>query len=66
MNDRSQSRAETEAAILDLVRAGVLGRWWCERCEDHVPYRLVSLDERFPMMTETESRQRHNEAAHGG
>lgn len=52
--------------IEELVRMGVLGRWWCERCEDWVPYKKVALDPtRHVAMTEAESRQLHGERHDG-
>lgn len=52
-----------EEAIQQLREMGLLDDWWCVRCKDHVPYRVLE-------MTEAESRRLHynhrHHAAPGG
>ncbi len=42
-----------EQAMRELETLGLIARWWCERCQDRVPYRTHE-------MTEAQSRRLHN------
>ena len=48
---------EIEAVFARLERIGLIKRWFCEPCDDHVPYRCFE-------MTEPQSRRKHNRSRH--
>ena len=63
--------AEIETAIQKMIGLGIMGRWWCARCEDWVPYRtalaLEAIDgrrKRGIAYGETESRAAHAKGRH--
>jgi hypothetical protein len=56
---------EIEEGFDKMVRLGILGRWWCERCEDWVPFKKLALDPvRDRVLTEAKSRSLHAAAQH--
>jgi hypothetical protein len=48
---------DLERAWRELEARGLIRRWWCERCDDKVPYRCLE-------MSEEQSRRKHDAARH--
>lgn len=53
----SNSEPDIEEVMRTLEALGVIRRWWCDRCQDHVPYRCLEMSERA-------SRLSHGRAKH--
>lgn len=48
---------DLEQTFVELEAMGLIRRWWCEGCEDKVPYRCLE-------MTEAQSRASHEAGRH--